>query len=66
MGGPGSGYWLRRNKKGTVEGHHSLDMRELHREHKIKPEDWMTLQYEWCGEQMAQEIHFDWTGCFFS
>ena len=63
MGGPGSGSWFRWDKKGTVEDHPRLDVRELHREHGIKPGDWMTVQYEWRGEQMAQEVHFDWTPC---
>jgi hypothetical protein len=61
MGGPGSG--VRWDKKSAVEEHRRLDVREINREHEIKPGDWMTVQYEWRGEQLAQEVHFDWTPC---
>ena len=61
MGGPGSG--TKWDKKGVVEGHQCLDVRKLYRENEIKPEDWMTVQYEWQGEPMAQEVYFDWTKC---
>jgi hypothetical protein len=61
MGGLGSGD--RWDKKGTVENHQRLDVRQLHREHGIKPGDQMTLKYEWRGEQVAQEISFDFTSC---
>ena len=61
MGGPGSG--TRWDKKGIVEDHPRLDVRKLRREHGIKPGDWMTVQYEWQGQQIAQEVHFDWTPC---
>ncbi len=47
MGGYGSG--ARWDKKGTVESHQCLDMRELHRAHAIKPENEMTINYEWRG-----------------
>jgi hypothetical protein len=65
MGGPGSGGWFRCDKKGAVEDHQRLDVRELHRERGIKPGDWMTVQYEWCGAPGSQEVHFDWTPCHF-
>lgn len=61
MGGPGSGF--RWEKKGVVEDYPRLDVRRLHREHGIKPGSQITVQYEWRGEQMAQEVHFDWTAC---
>lgn len=61
MGGPGSG--VRLNKKGTVEDHRRLDVRELHRKHGIKPGSWITVNYEWRGEQVTQEVSFDWTPC---
>lgn len=63
MGGPGSGSWYRWDKKDTVENHPRLDVRELHREHGIKPGSWVTVNYEWRGEQVAQEILLDWTPC---
>ena len=63
MGGPGSGMWLRQDKKGTVEDHLRLDVRDLHRKHAIKPDSWITLNYEWRGEQVAQELFLDWTPC---
>ncbi len=61
MGGPGSGE--RWDKKGVVEDHYRLDVRELHREHGIKPGNWMTVQYQWRGEKLAQEVYFDRTPC---
>jgi hypothetical protein len=61
MGGPGSGE--RWKKKGAVEDYHHLDVRELHRAHGIKPGNWMTVQYEWREEQVAQKIFLDWTPC---
>jgi len=61
MGGPGSG--VKWEKKGTVEGRQCLDVRELHRAHGIKPENEMTINYEWRGEQVTQEIFLDWTAC---
>lgn len=63
MGGPGSG--VGSDKKGTVEDHPRLDVRKLRRENEIKPEDWMTVQFEWQGQQMTQEVYFDWTPCHF-
>lgn len=63
MGGPGSGMWLRRDKKGTVEDHQCLDIRKLCREHEIKPGDSITAQYNWHGEEVSQEIFLDWTTC---
>jgi hypothetical protein len=63
MGGPGSGMWLRWDKKNTVEGHQCLDIRELRREHEITPGDSITAQYDWRGEQVSQEIFLDWTTC---
>ena len=63
MGGPGSGGWVRCDKKGIVEDHPRVDVRALHREHGIKPGSWFTIQYEWRGEPMAQEVYFDWTKC---
>ena len=63
MGGPGSGNWFRCDKKGVVEDHPRVDVRKLYREHSIKSGDWMTLRYEWRGEQVAQEVYFDWTKC---
>lgn len=61
MGGFGSGD--RWDKKGTVEDYRRLDVRKLHREHGIKIGSWITAHYEWRGEQVAQEIYFDWTPC---
>lgn len=61
MGGPGSG--AKREKKDTVEGRQCLDVLELHRARRIKPENEMTLNYEWRGEQVTQEIYLDWTPC---
>jgi hypothetical protein len=61
MGGTGSG--VKWDKKGAVEDYRRLDVRVLHREHGIKPEDWITVQYQWRGEEVAQEIYFDWTPC---
>jgi hypothetical protein len=61
MGGYGSGAIL--DKKDTVENRQRLDLRELHREHGIKPGSEMTIKYEWRGEQVAQEILLDWTPC---
>jgi hypothetical protein len=61
MGGLGSG--VKWDKKGTVESHQCLDVRELHRAHAIKPENKMTINYEWRGEQVTQEIFLDWTSC---
>lgn len=61
MGGPGSG--VKWDKKGVVEDHLRLDVRELHREHRIKPGSEMTIKYEWRGEQVAQEIFLEWTPC---
>ena len=63
MGGPGSGE--RWHKKGVVEDHYRLDVRELHREHEIKPGDRMTVQYERHGEKLIQQVYFDWTPCNF-
>ena len=63
MGGPGSGNWFRCDKKVVVEDHPRVDVRKLRREHGIKPGDGMTLRYEWGGEQVAQEVYFDWTKC---
>ena len=63
MGGPGSGGWFRCVKKGIVEDHPRVDVRALHRERRIIPGSWVTVQYEWRGEQVAQEVHFDWTKC---
>jgi len=65
MGGPGSGGWVRCDKKGIVEDHPRVDVRALHRERRIIPGSWVTVQYEWRGEQVAQEVHFDWTPCHF-
>jgi hypothetical protein len=61
MGGRGSG--TKWDKKGAVEDHPRVDVRALHREHRIIPGSWFTIQYEWRGEPMAQEVHFDWTPC---
>jgi hypothetical protein len=61
MGGPGSG--TKWDKKGAVEDYRRLDVRVLHREHGIKPGSQITVQYEWRGEQMSEEVHFDWTPC---
>ena len=61
MGGPGSGD--RWDKKGAVEDYPRLDVRNLHRERGIKPGNQLTVHYEWRGEQMTQEISFDWTLC---
>jgi hypothetical protein len=61
MGGPGSG--TKWDKKGAVEDYRRLDVRVLHREHGIKPGSQITVQYEWRGEQVAQEVYFDWTPC---
>jgi len=61
MGGPGSG--TKWDKKGAVEDYRRIDVRVLHREHGIKPGSQITVQYEWRGEQVAQEIYFDWTPC---
>ena len=63
MGGPGSG--VRWDKKGAVEDYRRLDVRVLHREHGIKPGSQITVQYEWRGEQVAQEVFFDMTPCNF-
>jgi hypothetical protein len=63
MGGPGSGMWLRWDKKGTVEDYQCLDIRKLRREHEINPGDSITVEYERRGEQVAQEICLDWTHC---
>lgn len=63
MGGIGSG--TRWDKKGTIEDHQRLDVRELHREHGIKPGDRMTVKYEWRGEMVTQEVMIDWTACSF-
>jgi len=38
-------------------------VRVLHREHGIKPGSQITVQYEWRGEQMSEEVHLDWTPC---
>lgn len=62
MGGPGSGAWIRWDKKGTIEEYYCLDVRKFH---GIKSEDWITVQYDWQGEQLAQEVYFDWTPCNF-
>jgi len=61
MGGPGSGE--RWKKKGAVEDYPRLDVRNLQKEHGIKPGDRMTIQYEWRGEKLAQEVYFDRTPC---
>jgi hypothetical protein len=61
MGGYGSG--TKWDKKGAVEDHPRVDVRVLHREHGIKPGSQITVQYEWRGEQVAQEIFLDWTPC---
>ena len=61
MGGLGSG--VKWEKKGTVEGRQCLDVRELHREHGLKPEDEIAIDYEWRGEQVTQAIFLDWTPC---
>src|SRR5215211_6796698 len=36
MGGVGSGNWYRLDKKGTTDGCHSLDVRDLHRDGLLK------------------------------
>jgi hypothetical protein len=61
MGGSGSG--AKWDKKDTVESHQCLDVRELHRAHRITPENEMTINYERRGEQVTQEIYLDWTPC---
>ena len=62
MGGPGSGD--RWEKKGAVEDFPRIDVRKkLHRERGIKPGNWITINYEWRGVQMAQEISLGWTSC---
>jgi len=63
MGGPGSGSWIRWDKKATVEDHQCLAIRDLNREHGISPGGWITVHYDWHGEQVAQEVHFAWTPC---
>ena len=51
MGGPGSGE--RWPKKGLVEDHYRLDVRELRRERGIQPGNWLIVNYEWRGERVA-------------
>jgi hypothetical protein len=63
MGGPGSGGWVRWDKKGTVEDYQCLDVRVLHREHGIKPDSEITLKYKLQDEQVVQEVFTDWTPC---
>lgn len=61
MGGYGSG--TKWDKKGAVEDYPRVDVRALHRKHGIIPGSWFTIQFEWRGEQMSEEVHFDWTSC---
>jgi hypothetical protein len=61
MGGPGSG--VRWDKKGAVESYQCLDVRVLHRTHRITPENEITMNYERRGEQVTQKIFLDWTSC---
>lgn len=63
MGGPGSG--TKWDKKGAVEDYPRVDVRALDREHEIKPGRQITVQYEWRGEQVAQEVFLEWTPCNF-
>jgi hypothetical protein len=65
MGGPGSGSWVRWDKKGIIEDYPRLDVRELHKEHGINPENEIALKYKLQGEQVVQEIFLDWTACNF-
>ncbi|MBI4496686.1 MAG: hypothetical protein HY689_02160 [Chloroflexi bacterium] len=53
MGGSGSGNWYRWNTKGTVEGHRSIDLRQLHREGRLRPRYLGTLTWSRNGEVVA-------------
>jgi hypothetical protein len=45
MGGVGSGYWYRFDKKTTTDECHSVDVRYLHREGLLKPGHWFSLRW---------------------
>jgi hypothetical protein len=53
VGGVGSGSWYRFDKKTTVEGCHSLDVRRLHREGLLKPGYRFSWFWSRAGRQTA-------------
>ena len=52
MGGPGSGIWQRRHKKGTVEDYHLLDVRVLYRKGWLRS----GMEGRWCWLREGQEV----------
>jgi hypothetical protein len=50
MGGPGSGNWYRSNKKDTVEGHKTIDVRYLQRQGWLYPGMLYSLNWTRGGE----------------
>jgi len=52
LGGAGSGSWYRWNKKTTIEGCRSLDIRRLHREGLLKSGH----RFSWCWWRAEQKV----------
>src|SRR5829696_7809844 len=64
MGGVGSGNWYRLDKKGTTDGCHSLDVRDLHRDGLILSYGQRSgLGSEW--EDVKEPVSLEWTPCNF-
>jgi hypothetical protein len=62
MGGTGSGGWYRWRKKDTVEEHHSIDVRKLHREGSLRPGLLYSLSWTRGGEPAGSVQVQSWGG----